>query len=194
MTNSKFEKMLANYCSPVLMGEKVSNLFSTLKSEIPNVNKVIVDYNCMFNKYDLFIENICECENRVLIFVYKKTLLEKHFRDREVISLMDKYGYSIDGGIDCNIDILKQRIKVSSFPHEIGIFLGYPITDVIGFIDNQGQNYKYCGYWKVYKNVARTKRIFHSYDSMRKIVSEKLECGECIENILIQIKNNLQIA
>lgn len=194
MLNSKFEKMLANFCSPVLLGKKVSNLVSIIKSEIPDISIVLEQYNSQFNRYDLYFKNICECENRVLIFVYKKSLLEKHFLDKEVGRLLVEFGYSTDRTLEDNLSILEKRMINSAFPHEIGLFLGYPINDVMGFIDNKGQNYKYCGYWKVYKNVEKTKRIFKSYDNMKNIINKRLDCGECIENILIRTKNNLQIA
>ena len=37
-----------------------------------------------------------------------------------------------------------------AFPHEIGLFLGYPFEDVMGFIENKGENYLCSGCWKVY--------------------------------------------
>ena len=33
-----------------------------------------------------------------------------------------------------------------AFPHEIGLLLGYPVEDVLGFIRYQGKNYLYTGY------------------------------------------------
>ena len=33
-----------------------------------------------------------------------------------------------------------------AFPHEIGLLLGYPVEDVLGFIRHQGKNYLYTGY------------------------------------------------
>ncbi len=46
---------------------------------------------------------------------------------------------------------LSQRLCCEEdFPHEIGVFLGYPLADVIGFIQNRGKNFTACGYWKVY--------------------------------------------
>lgn len=46
---------------------------------------------------------------------------------------------------------LAQRMEaVGDFPHEVGFFLGYPAEDVVGFIRNKGQNFKFCGRWKVY--------------------------------------------
>ena len=29
----------------------------------------------------------------------------------------------------------------AEFPHEIGVFLGYPLGDVVGFIENRGKNF-----------------------------------------------------
>ena len=49
------------------------------------------------------------------------------------------------------------------FPHEIGVFLGYPLHDVIGFIENRGQNYSCCGHWKCYGDADRAQRTFDVY-------------------------------
>lgn len=194
MVNLKFERMLANFCSPVMMHEKVSNLFSVSKFEMPEINQIIKKYNGILNSYDLNMSKICECDNRVLIMVYNKSLLNVHFNDTEVIEILSRFGYSNLKTPEDYIGKLKSRIKVNNFPHEIGIFLGYPIKDVQGFIENKGQNYKYCGYWKVYNNVVSAKILFSSYDNMRKVISNRLDCGESIENILSQLHKELHIA
>ena len=49
------------------------------------------------------------------------------------------------------------------FPHEIGFFLGYPYEDVIGFIDNHGQNCLASGLWKVYGDVEAALATFARY-------------------------------
>ena len=47
------------------------------------------------------------------------------------------------------------------FPHEVGLFLGYPLDDVTGFIEQKGKNYKCCGIWKVYGNpTSRPRMLF----------------------------------
>ena len=38
----------------------------------------------------------------------------------------------------------------STFPHEIGLVLGYPPADVAGFIAQKGAGYLACGGWKAY--------------------------------------------
>ena len=46
------------------------------------------------------------------------------------------------------------------FPHEIGVFLGYPLSDVVGFIENSGRNFTCCGCWKAYGDPQAAQRHF----------------------------------
>ena len=66
--------------------------------------------------------------------------------------------------------LLKKRFEASEdFPHEIGIFLDYPLGDVIGFIQNGGQNYKCSGCWKVYCNECEALKMFQKYHKCREV-------------------------
>ena len=62
---------------------------------------------------------------------------------------------------------MKKRLVQNEFPHEIGLLLGYPFEDVIGFIENEGRNYLYSGYWKVYKNKEEKCKLFNLYNQTR---------------------------
>ena len=76
------------------------------------------------------------------------------------------------------LERLSGRIRqCAQFPHEIGLFLDYPTEDVQGFIENQGENYVLCGYWKVYGNAEKAKHTFESYDKCRKFLCNKLNQG-----------------
>ena len=50
-----------------------------------------------------------------------------------------------------------------------GIFLDYPLGDVIGFIQNGGQNYKCSGCWKVYCNECEALKMFQKYHKCREV-------------------------
>ncbi|KZL90569.1 hypothetical protein CLMAG_43410 [Clostridium magnum DSM 2767] len=52
-------------------------------------------------------------------------------------------------------------------PHEIGIFLGYPVDDVAFFIDCPNEKCKMVGYWKVYHDIEEAKNIFKKYDDIK---------------------------
>ena len=52
----------------------------------------------------------------------------------------------------------------------IGIFLGYPLEDVQGFIAEPKATSKICGYWKVYHNVDEKQKLFERFK----------KCTDCI--------------
>lgn len=79
---------------------------------------------------------------------------------------------------------LEKRFRKDSFPHEIGLFLGYPLEDVRGFIANKGRNSKYTGEWKVYGNLNTALRLFQSYQDSRRWVMEQAQKGKGLEDIL----------
>ncbi len=58
---------------------------------------------------------------------------------------------------------LAQRF-MEECPHEIGIFLGYPLKDVQDYIKYAGQKYLLNGYWKVYHDPIRALQTFQNYD------------------------------
>ena len=51
------------------------------------------------------------------------------------------------------------------------------VEDVEGFVVNRGQNYLYCGYWKVYGHVEEKKALFEKYEEARKTLVQFLTKG-----------------
>ena len=73
-----------------------------------------------------------------------------------------------------------------SFPHEIGVFLEYPLLDVKGFLKNNGKNFIYSGYWKVYGNVNETIGKFRQYDKERNDTIRDIAAGKSIRDIVME--------
>ena len=73
------------------------------------------------------------------------------------------------------------RLEGEEFPHEIGLFLGYPPEDVEGFCRYQGQNYKLCGRWKVYGDREAACRRFQRYDHCRDALCRRLAVCPLLE-------------
>lgn len=119
-----------------------------------------------------FMELKTHCNAKVVIF-YNKELLREYFSQRSVRNFLVDYGYDQFQNIDLMLERLKSRFE-SSCPHEIGIFLGYPVEDTIEFIKNHGKNCLLCGYWKVYKNKAFAESIFEKYDEAKNKILHQL--------------------
>lgn len=112
------------------------------------------------------------------MLVYSEKLLGNRLSDNTVKNILSEYGYSENYSLEKCLDRLSGRIRESNiFPHEIGIFLGYPLEDVIGFIENKGENFKLCGVWKVYGSVENAKRTFANYEKCRRFLCNKLKGG-----------------
>ena len=59
---------------------------------------------------------------------------------------------------------LKDRFELyHKTPHEVGVFLGYPLNDVKDFIKYKGNNFKICGCWKVYNDVELCSNKFETF-------------------------------
>jgi hypothetical protein len=105
---------------------------------------------------------ISKSERSVLIFMYRKDLLLQVINGEETRRFLAGLGYGDFHSVASCVKRLRERFK-TGIPHEMGIFLGYPLEDVRGFIENEGRNSKLVGYWKVYGDERRAAEIFGEY-------------------------------
>lgn len=177
------ERKAAYHVAPVLLGIKPAGLFSVLRREANDSE--IEKFNRQAAKKGLTMRIMCMCNERTLIMLYNKKSLAEQLRSEKNAALLSHYGYSNSMPLENILERLASRITLGDdFPHEIGIFLGYPLEDVCGFIENSGQNFKLCGYWKVYGDIEKARRTFENYDKCRKFLCNKLYQGADIYQAL----------
>ena len=161
MENNSLENYLIEHCAPTLAGMKSASLFSYFREDKRVVKEELKEVNRLLNEKGVYAKALLWREKSVLIYVYRPSLLQKELCRPEAEELLFGYGYS-DCRVEPCIRHLKKRLyKYTCFPHEIGVFLGYPIEDVKGFIENGGQNCKCCGLWKVYCDVSEKEKLFN---------------------------------
>ena len=100
-------------------------------------------------------------------FCYDREHIGMVWSDSNIHAYLDGYGYRSSFGVEDCILVLQRRFFCGC-PHEIGIFLGYPLPDVKAFILNSGKNYLLNGYWKVYSNVPNAIRTFEAFDQAKR--------------------------
>lgn len=169
-----FENELAAHTAPALMGVKCANLVSVSLSD-ETICQCLDDFKTRTEQYGLKIRSLCKCKERTMVYVYHEKLLEAWLETAE--GFLSGYGYTEDMSLDEKLDILAGRMTCGNFPHEIGAFLGYPLEDIIGFIENQGRNCLLCGCWKVYSNAEEAQRTFNIYGRCREILCDRLKNG-----------------
>lgn len=156
------EKYLVSCCAPTLAGFKVGSMFNYNK-ESGDIQGKIDYWNSQLNSLGINIKILRQSEFSYLIYVYNREELEKVLNNRDVQKFLfaKKYEKCI---CETVLETLKKKLSnEKDFPHEIGIFLGYPLCDVMGFVTHKGACYNECGMWKVYDNVEETKRTFKKY-------------------------------
>ena len=124
------------------------------------------------------ILNITEENSRELYEILERT---------DVRGFLGSYGYE-DVEPEKMLERLSKRVCQYSdgeicFPHEIGAFLDYPIDDVKCFIEKDGKDSLFSGYWKVYNNPGRAKMIFWAYDKAKTSAVNEYLIGKSIRDI-----------
>ena len=158
----RFEKTLAFHAAPTLMGVKCGSLLALSVNEYDLAGCAALIESKRYGS-KIAVRTVSRCAERRLLFVYNDCLLRESLAKEGVREFLTRYGYPADASAEQCLDRLCKRLAESDFPHEIGIFLGYPLEDVRGFIRNCGQRCKYCGVWKVYGDVQKATSLFRTY-------------------------------
>lgn len=75
---------------------------------------------------------------RALLYLYRTSTLFQELQREEVRAFLRQWGYQ-RFSLEEALAHLRERVAAAgSFPHEIGVFLGYPLSDVQEFIRSAG--------------------------------------------------------
>jgi hypothetical protein len=116
---------------------------------------------------DLSVLPLRESAAGVLVLLYRRRLLRKTLVGASG-RYLGAFSYPVKTGIDKCLEKLQDRFSGSEqFPHEVGIFLGYPLEDVISFSSGKVGAFACRGYWKVYHRPEKAERTFARMDRVR---------------------------
>lgn len=179
------EQKIIEHCAPTLAGIKSANLINYYFESKEVVLLELKNINQKLNIRGVYVEALLWKEKSALVYVYRRSHLEQQLKQDGAKELLSGYGYE-DMDVESCILHLKQRLyEYDCFPHEIGVFLGYPLQDVIGFIKNGGRNCKCCGLWKVYCNECETKLLFDKLKKCTEIYTKVFAEGRSIAQMTI---------
>lgn len=120
---------------------------------------------------------------RALIYVYRPDRLQKDLMDEQAKSLLREQGYDGLAPAGC-LSRLRQRLtQEPEFPHEIGLFLGYPPEDVRGFMEHRPC--KCVGCWKVYGDPAAAKKVFRQYKKCTETYCNRWRRGATLSQLIV---------
>lgn len=179
------EELIVRHCSPTLAGLKTGSLFPARFTDENELRNTVRSLNHMLLKKGLRVLPLRYRNGTGLIYVYRPAHLQNDLQDEAAAALLAECGYCGNNAGQCIAQLVKRLQTSEEFPHEIGLFLGYPTVDVQGFIQNKAQNFKCSGLWKVYGDVEQTQKTFALYKKCTRIYCEQWSRGKDIERLTV---------
>lgn len=181
------EKLLVKHCSPTLAGMKTGSLFTCPFQNEEEMKNCIRCWNKTLTKKGLRIVPLRFQNNRALIYVYRPAKLSADLQQDIAEKLLEERGYRTEIPNQCVIHLMKRLCEYEEFPHEIGLFLGYPPEDVSGFIENKADGCKCVGCWKVYGDEEAALKTFRKYKKCTDVYCDCYEKGRSIERLTVAV-------
>ena len=175
-THQRFEQTLAWHCAPSLAGIKAADMVAWA----PNPQdwpRLLGHYAPLLARRGIRLKVLGPYRSRTLLLVYRPQRLNEWLAQPQVAHMLARAGYPVEQGTGAMLAHLRGRIQGAEFPHEIGLFLGYPPADVEGFLRDGGRGCKLSGAWKVYHDVEGAARRFASFHRCRDALTLRLEQG-----------------
>lgn len=198
------EEILIKHCSPTLAGIKTANLINLEFESMRELSFKIREFNMRFSKKGVRAICLKYVDKHALIYIFRPTRLASDLTSVDARRVLVSCGYAETCYCDSNSEIqekkfmqlciknlLKKMAKEKEFPHEIGLFLGYPPSDVSCFIEEKCKGCKvackFSGAWKVYTDEENALKTFSMYEKCKNIYYSQWKKGKPIERLIVGV-------
>ena len=181
------DELLVQHCSPTLAGLKTGNMFSCTFADSIEMRNCIRCWNRILVKKGLRVLPLRFRDDRALVYVYRLSKLILDLQHDTASEILYSRGYEAAKPDRCIVELIKRLEEDENFPHEIGLFLGYPPEDVQGFIENRAANCKCVGCWKVYGDEKTARRTFAKYKKCTDVYCTMFADGRSIERLTVAV-------
>ena len=179
------EEMVIRHCAPTLAGLKTGSLFSCHYDSEQAMWEDVRAWNRMLVPKGLRVLSLRYQKGLALIYLYRPDRLGRDLKLPEAVRLLAERGYPWDSPDRCVLKLMGQLRQCREFPHDIGLFLGYPPADVAGFIRCGAKCFKCVGDWKVYGDEVEAKRLFARYQACTRCYQKLWSRGRTVEQLAV---------
>lgn len=121
----------------------------------------------------------------LLLYLYRRDLLQVVLDRPAVVKILGDCGYQNSRSLATTLEQLRSRVTTDSFPHEIGIFLGYPLKDVLAFMGRIDLPYACQGPWKIYGRPEQSLELADRFRECRcRMASRLWSCADPTDCLL----------
>jgi hypothetical protein len=179
------DQFLINLCSPTLAGIKTGNLFTVECDDKDKFYREVSEFNIRLSSKGIRMIPVRFSRGRMLIYLYRPSFLKRDLANEEACKILRQKGYTVANADLCVAELARHLANDSSFPHEIGLFLGYPVRDVLGFMKSPEEGVMYTGFWKVYGDKDEALRTFARYRKCTEVYCRAHKKGRTLEQLTV---------
>ena len=180
------DELVVSQCAPTLAGLKTANMFSAEYESREEVTAELRRLNAVLVPRGLRIVPMRYMQSRVLLYLYRPEALRRDLADSAAQDILRECGYGKCSRAESCLSCLIGRLRNNAdFPHEVGLFLGYPPEDVRGFIENRAANAKCTGVWKVYGDERQALQTFAKYKKCTQVYCERWQSGSGLDKLAV---------
>ena len=179
------EESIIRHCSPTLAGMKTGNLFRSSYISRREMREDMRHWNAILSKKGLRIVPLRFQKGSALIYIYRPLRLARDLLDGRACQLLQQRGYCTDTPSRCVACLIDRLREAEEFPHEIGLFLGYPPEDVSGFMEHRDEGCKCVGFWKVYGDADAARRTFAKFKKCTDVYYRQWQSGRPLERLTV---------
>lgn len=170
---------LTNKIGATIMGVKPAELINLTLCKEKNNMEWETYKSCLFDHTGVRIREIRILNGRLQVLVYHEKALEDTLSHQVTLKFLRSLGYPSNYSLSGYLDILYKRLNQNlfnrDFPHEIGIFLGYPLKDVIGYIGHPSLPLVSKKGWNYYGNTKASNIQYEKFLRARTQVKEFID-------------------
>lgn len=182
-----FVSVLVEQCAPTLAGIKAANLFRFDGLTPTERRRETRHWDAILSPAGLRLRvvKVCPQTGSFLVYVYRTDWVDRLLSDEENCRFLAQLGYECGDTRRLIAQLSRRLCLQKDFPHEVGIFLGYPLRDVEGFIDNNGRNFTVSGDWKAYGDPVEARAYFDRCKRCKQQYSRLYEQGTPLLNLIV---------
>lgn len=181
------EESVIRHCAPTLAGLKTGTVFCSPYDSSEAMRSAIRAWNKRLRGKGVRVLPLRYKNGSALIYFYRPALLLRDMEDEKTCRILAERGYNISNCERCIVHLIERLSQSDEFPHEIGLFLGYPPEDVRGFIENKACGFKCVGCWKVYGDAEKAQKIFSRYKKCTQVYHDQWSKGKSVERLTVAV-------
>ena len=178
------EEVVVEHGAPTLAGLKTANLFP-VRTDGEDIVSMLRKVNQTLVGKGIRAIPVKKQGKRTLVYLFRPDRLRKDLQQPEAARILREKGYPGGDTDQCLHCLIRHLNEDETFPHEIGLFLGYPPSDVRGFMNSPQSGVKCTGCWKAYGNQEEAEKLFAKFRKCSCIYRRRLKEGRSLESLAV---------